>query len=285
MKQTLQQIVKDVGDDSSLLDVRTVSGGSISDTYRVQTEKDVYFIKYHAQAPTDFFQKERDGLERLKQSGTLSVPTVYTHGESYIVMEWIAGSRTKKTEELLGRGLAELHQCTKETFGLEVNNYIGKLPQPNNEEADWVTFYKKHRLGFQMELAEKRHVLPPTRREQLEKLIDFLPRFLPAGVSPSLLHGDLWGGNWITGESGIPYLIDPAVAYGDREFEIAFTELFGGFSNTFYDAYEEVSPLSPEYEERKPLYQLYYLLVHLNLFGESYGPSVDRVLDYYVGSH
>ncbi|MDA3128528.1 fructosamine kinase family protein [Aliibacillus thermotolerans] len=284
MKATLQQIIKNVGDDTTLLDVQSVSGGSVSQAYRVQTKENIYFIKYNPNVPEDFFEKERDGLMRLKRSGAISVPTVYAHKESYIAMEWVSGARKKETETLLGRGLAELHQCTRDTFGLDVDNYIGKLPQPNNEEENWLTFYKKHRLGFQMELALKRDVLPKVRREKLERLLDSLHRFLPAHSVPSLLHGDLWGGNWITGDAGIPYFIDPAVFYGEREMELAFTELFGGFSQTFYDAYEEISPLPPEFEERKPLYQLYYLLVHLNLFGETYGPSVDRVLDYYVGS-
>jgi fructosamine-3-kinase len=121
------------------------------------------------------------------------------------------------------------------------------------------------------------------RAKQLDRLLERLPEWLGHAVKPSLLHGDLWGGNWIAGPGGEPYLIDPAVYFGDREVDLAFTELFGGFSPRFYEAYREAYPLEPGYGERKPLYQLYYLLVHLNLFGEAYGTDVDRVLARYAG--
>jgi fructosamine-3-kinase len=134
-----------------------------------------------------------------------------------------------------------------------------------------------------IKLAEERGRLTSERRRRLMRLADSLERWIPARTEPSLLHGDLWHGNWIASDHGQPYLIDPAVFYGDREYEMAFTELFGGFSSRFYAAYEEAHPLSPDYAERRPLYQLYYLLVHLILFGESYGSSVDRVLIRYVG--
>lgn len=219
----------------------------------------------------------------------MQVPLVYhwsheSHSTAgYILMEWLEGEATVDTEEQLGQGLAHLHfSLSKHGYGLTSDNYIGTLPQPNGWREDWVTFLRDQRLGFQANLAEKQGMLRGKRKDNLYRLLINLEKWIPHQPGPSMLHGDLWGGNWMTGPKGAPYLIDPAVFYGDREFEIAFTELFGGYSSRFYDAYREISPLSPEYEERKHIYQLYYLLVHLNLFGESYGSSIDRVLSRYV---
>lgn len=289
MKQKLARILRETGDSSPVTDVRRVSGGDISEAYRVKTSEGTYFVKYNENVPDDFFQKEAEGLRLLKETGALRVPDVYgySHGRSpvqgFIVLEWIEGRTSRHTEEQLGRGLASLHRSHHDCYGLEADNYIGRLPQPNGWFNDWVDFFREKRLGAQVQLAEERGALPPSRRDKLDRLLASLERWLPRYGQPSLLHGDLWSGNWIAGPGGEPYLIDPAVFYGEREFELAFTELFGGFSPRFYEAYNEVSPLSGSYEERKPLYQLYYLLVHLTLFGETYGPSVDRVLAYYVG--
>lgn len=289
MRQRIKDVLHQIGDHSAIKGIEPVSGGSISEAYRVMTTETPYFIKYNRNAPADFFQKEAHGLRLLKQTGTLRVPEVYGYStpdsavQGFIVMEWIEGQKGRETEERLGRELAWLHRTSHRQYGLEEDNYIGELPQPNGWEDDWVTFFREKRLGYQAQLAEERGYLPQSRRVKLDRLLHSLDRWIPHRGQPSLLHGDLWGGNWIVGPKGIPYLIDPAVFYGEREFEIAFTELFGGFSSFFYEAYHEVNPLSESYEERKRLYQLYYLLVHLTLFGESYGPSVDRVLQYYVG--
>lgn len=222
----------------------------------------------------------------------MAIPKTYYAGEipgkdgGMIVLEWIeSGPAHKATEEQLGRGMAELHRRKSPNgkFGLHNDNYIGLLPQPNDWCDTWLEFYFQRRLLPMIKLAEKRGRLSTKRNRRLMQLTDTLERWIPSRTEPSLLHGDLWHGNWIASDHGQPYLIDPAVFYGEREYEMAFTELFGGFSSHFYDAYEEVCPLSPDYAERRPLYQLYYLLVHLILFGESYGSAVDRVLSRYVG--
>ncbi|MDQ0337480.1 fructosamine-3-kinase [Caldalkalibacillus uzonensis] len=277
-----------MGDTSHLIDVQPVPGGDISQAFEVRTENNHCFIKINRNAVPDFFQKEAYGLQQLRQAGALSVPQVYhvspssaDHG--YIVMEWVPTEPAADSETKLGRGLARLHQYTHTYYGLAENNYIGKLPQPNGWEKSWIRFLSEQRLGFQTKLADEQGMLPAKRKARLEKLLDRLGQWVPDERRPVLLHGDLWSGNWLAGPRGTPYLIDPAVFYGQREFELAFTELFGGFSPRFYAAYQEVQPLSEHYEDVRPLYQLYYLLVHLNLFGETYGPAVDRILRHYVG--
>lgn len=289
MSDKFSGILHEIGDRTPVIGVQSVSGGSISEAYTITTETATYFVKHNPNVTEDFFQKEAEGLRLLRQTGTLRVPEVYGYSTSgsavhhFIVMEWLRGTHANDTEEQLGRGLALLHSSYNDQYGLFEDNYIGALPQPNGWYEDWVVFFGARRLAHQAQLAEKRGYLPKVRKEKLERLLDSLHQWIPRYGKASLLHGDLWGGNWIVGPEGAPCLIDPAVFYGERELELAFTELFGGFSRRFYEAYEAENPLPPDYVERKQLYQLYYLLVHLALFGESYGPSVDQVLTYYVG--
>lgn len=285
-REQIVQAIQAAGDPAPLESIHPVSGGSISRTFRVETKNGRYMIKIHETPPADFFHKEAEGLRLLKQAGELGVPRVFHVDKHSIVMEWVEGLRAPDTDEKLGRGLARLHRnhTSSQGFGLSFDNYIGQLPQPNGWQDDWLTFLREKRLGFQAELAVKQGCFSRERGKKMERLLQSLDQWIdPKQVRPSLLHGDLWGGNWICGPGGEPYLIDPAVFYGDREFDLAFSEMFGGFSPAFYQAYREEIPLSPGYEERKPLYQLYYLLVHLYLFGESYGPSVDRILRRYCG--
>jgi fructosamine-3-kinase len=289
MKTILQKALRQLMDEKDPPDIHPVSGGSINQTFRIDTAKRSYFAKINRPVPETFFQKEINGLTAIKQTNTLSVPDVY--GTFYekesqtalLLLEWIEGTETPATIPQLGRGLARLHQVRGQAFGFHEDNLIGTLPQRNAWMADWRSFYRDQRLKVQYELGIERQTITGTRRKKLESLMNQLERWIPGQVQPSLIHGDLWGGNWITGPDGSPFLIDPAVFFAHHELEIAFTELFGGFPASFYDYYQEVYPLSPSYPERKPLYQLYYLLVHLNVFGESYGHSVDRILNRYVG--
>lgn len=271
--------------------LREVSGGDIGRSFVVETRKRKWFVKYRSDLPALVFQREAEGLALLREAGALAVPETVHAGEipgqagGMIVLEWIeSGPASRSAEEALGRGLAELHRRRSPNgrFGLHSDNFIGLLPQPNGWCETWREFYAERRLLPMLKLAEERGRMPSERRWRLMWLIESLERWVPASSEPSLLHGDLWHGNWLASDRGEPYLIDPAVCYGDREYEMAFTELFGGFSSRFYAAYEEAYPLPSGYEERRPLYQLYYLLVHLILFGESYGSSVDRVLSRYL---
>lgn len=285
MKDIFERALHSILDHSTLLDFRAVSGGDINEAYLLRTEKQQYFIKFRQNPPKNFFSLEQTGLETIKKTNTIAVPTVFAREENeqygYLLMEWIEGNRTNKTSEMLGRNLAAMHQCTGQGFGYSEDTYIGMLLQPNGFYENWIDYYRERRLLPQMNEAYENQYFSLEMRKKCEKLLEQLDRWLPQDSKPSLLHGDLWGGNWMTGKNGIPYLIDPSILYGDHEFEIAFTELFGGFPRQFYDAYNEVMPLSPEYSDRKPLYQLYYLLVHLNLFGTSYLSSVTRIVNNY----
>lgn len=291
MRQALKRILP-LDPKEDIITIQAVRGGDIGRSYYVETHERKWFVKYRTDLAGLVFQREAEGLALLRESGALAVPETYYAGEipgkdgGMIVLAWIApGPSRPATEEALGRGIAELHRRKSPggQFGLHNDNYIGLLPQPNDWCDTWREFYLQRRLLPMIKVAEERGRLSAERRSRLMRLADSLDRWIPERSEPSLLHGDLWHGNWIASDRGQPYLIDPAVFYGDREYEMAFTELFGGFSSYFYAAYEESYPVSPEYAERRPLYQLYYLLAHLILFGESYGSSVDRVLVRYVG--
>ena len=220
------------------------------------------------------FEAEAEGLAELRSARAIRVPDVIdvgiTDGQSYISLEKLALSRpTVETERVLGQQLAKLHRHTQKQFGWHRDNTIGLTPQRNDQSADWMVFFREHRLQFQLELAADNGFggelleLGAQLCEQLDKLFD---DYDPAA---SLLHGDLWGGNW-GNVDGEPVVFDPAVYYGDRETDIAMTRLFGGFGQAFYEAYESDWPMQQGHEARLKLYQLYHVLNHLNLFGRGY---------------
>lgn len=291
VRQAFSQILQQAGDDSAIEDVSTVGGGDINHAARVTTAQGRYFVKWHQAPPPRFFDCEARGLCLLRDAGTARVPGVIGQGRvpgsrtAFLILEWIDRNGGKYTAaSTLGRQLAEQHRPRHPHYGLDYDNYIGQLAQPNRHTRSWVSFYRTERLGAQRDLAEKLGHLPAKRARRLDRLMQRLDEWIDEDrCQPSLLHGDLWGGNWMVGLDGEPVLIDPAVYYGDREADLAMTALFGGFPPDFYQAYEEVFPLAPGYEDRQPLYQLYYLLVHLNLFGESYGSRVDSILKRYAG--
>ena len=233
-----------------------------------------HFIKTGPESALGMFEAEAEGLAELRSSGTIRVPDVIdvgvTNGQSYISLERLAlGQPTKETERALGQQLAEMHRCTQKQFGWHRDNTIGLTPQCNGQSSDWVEFFREHRLQFQLEFATANGFggeitdLGAELCNQLDKLFD---DYVPVA---SLLHGDLWGGNWGSVD-GEPVIFDPAVYYGDRESDIAMTKLFGGFGKTFYDAYELSWPMQQGYETRLKLYQLYHVLNHMNLFGRGY---------------
>lgn len=287
--RAVEPLLQSVGDVSAIRSARSVSGGDINKAARIETAKAAYFVKWLNNAPPRFFECEADGLRRLDESGTSRVPkvigatTVAGTNIALLVLEWIErAGKSVQAAETLGKLLADQHRTRQAYYGLDLDNYIGKLPQPNKRSDSWIKFYGEQRLGAQMEQAEVNGRLPTHRRRGLENLIENLGKWITeADCLPSLLHGDLWGGNWMQATSGQPVLIDPAVYYGDREADLAMTALFGGFPQRFYDAYQEAFPLASGYREREPIYQLYYLLCHLNLFGEGYGGQIDTILNRY----
>ncbi|GGP10363.1 fructosamine kinase family protein [Oceanobacillus neutriphilus] len=285
----MEEKLKLIDDNSSIQTMTPVSGGDINRAYYIKTEKQEYFVKANQNTAGDFFKVEADGLERIRSTKTIAVPEVYYYDKSsenqemVLIMQWIHGKKTATTEQQLGDQLALFHLADGPAqYGLDRSTYIGKLPQPNGWHSDWVDYFRDHRLQPQLDLSIHLNRMNQKRRLKLEKLIHDLNKYLPNQPRVSLLHGDLWGGNWITGHAGKPYLIDPSVFYGDHLFELAFTELFGGFSDIFYTQYKKILPLEDYYEDVKPIYQLYYLLVHLNMFGEAYGTSVDTILKRYI---
>lgn len=277
-----------------------LTGGDINQAARiVLADGQQWVVKWrHPTIPT-MFSVEQRGLALLQATNTVRVLKLIAHAEgtedcpAFIVMEWLGqGRKSAEVETRLGQQLALLHQQPilpqfggtnddDHRYGLDHDNFIGATPQPNRMGGSWVSFFREERLGFQMELAGQNGYLPKQRRQLLARLLTQLAEYLPDQPESSLLHGDLWGGNWLVTDDGEPALIDPAVYYGHREADLAFTELFGGFSAQFYAAYNETWPLDHGYPQRKPLYNLYHLLNHLNLFGEGYGSQVDAVLRRY----
>ncbi len=267
--------------------VKPVSGGDINDAFRIVTPMADFFAKTNTAQFPEMFAKEVAGLELLRDSGAVDVPTANHCGEvdgyQYLVLEWIESARPAHDYwERLGSGLAELHRTKETKFGLNQHNYIGSLVQENAWVATWPEFFGQQRLQPQLRLGLRAGVLPKSLVKSSDALLSKLGRLLPERPEASLLHGDLWGGNVMVGSSGEPIVIDPAVYYGHREMELAFTHLFGGFPSSFYAAYDHAWPIDSGFAERRDLYNLYPLLVHANLFGGHYVNRVASVIGRFV---
>ena len=259
-------------------------GGCINQTLVLQLNNgERVFLKHNTQPPIDFFAAESRGLQLLANAGP-RIPKPLAIQDSpnptFLILEYIEkASPGHDFPVRLAQSLAQLHRVTQNRFGLDHDNYIGSTPQKNALEKDGIIFFRDQRLRPQQELARKSGKLPLSTDKTLSKLCDRLENYLDiSGEKPALLHGDLWSGNYFPDENQVPCIFDPAVYFGLREADLAMTELFGRLPQKFYDAYHEVFPLNPGYDERKDLYNLYHLLNHLNLFGESYLSSVQQVL-------
>ncbi len=265
--------------NETILSVIPVSGGDISKSFKINTSKKSYFIKTkHSRNALTMFQAEVYALGLIQNTNTIQTPEVLicdTFQEfSFLVMEFIETKLPSNIDfENLGIKLAELHQNTSDTFGLTQNNFIGSLFQSNKPNTSWVEFYTQERLLPQLQLAKQKGLLSD-RDSYSEKIIAEKLESLFFDVKPSLLHGDLWNGNYLISKDGTPYLIDPAMYYGHFEVDIAMSKLFGGFGESFYKAHSKCFPVTQKTSSRIEIYQLYYLLVHLNLFGKSYYNSV-----------
>ncbi|GGK07803.1 fructosamine kinase [Lentibacillus kapialis] len=287
MNEQIKKALLQAGDDSNIKTAKHAVGGSINESCFAETDNQKYFIKFHAEAPDRFFELEARELELIRETNSIAVPEVFTYTDesnsAFIVMEWVNGAPAADTDRKLGDRIAAMHQTFGKKHGFDDDTFIGALPQTNGLFSSWLEYYRDQRLAAQLKMGIDKGRMTGKRRGRMETLLEDLGKWIPDDAAPSYLHGDLWGGNWLAGPGGEPYVIDPSFLYGDRHFELAFTEVFGGYSSDFYRAYQERFPLSPDYDDIKPLYQLYYLLVHLNMFGEAYGRSVDTILKRYAG--
>lgn len=261
----------------------SVSGGDISQAYKIPTSNVEYFLKLNnAPNALTLFQTEAYGLQTIAETDTIKTPKVITYdrfeNSAFLLLEFIE-SKPPSFEDFknLGTQLAQLHQCTSESFGLDQDNFIGRLSQPNHKHENWIDFYTHKRLIPQLEMAKQKGLLQDSECPNAEHIKTQLqPLF--ENIKPSLLHGDLWSGNYLISKDGEPYLIDPAVYFGHSEVDIAMSKLFGGFEEPFYKSYFSLLPSDEHTSERIDIYQLYYLLVHLNMFGRSYYRSVKNIL-------
>lgn len=258
---------------------RGLTGGDINDAYAVSLgDGRNVFVKTRADAPARMFATEAAGLEWLREANALRLPQVIGFGERFLALELLESSAPAGDfDVVLGQGLARLHRFGASEFGLGHDNFIGTLEQANAPCATWTEFYRERRLLPQIELALRAGSVPSIWTQRFERLLASLPERIPH-EPPHRLHGDFWGGNLHVGPRGEPCLIDPAAYAGNREVDLALMRLFGGFSQRVFAAYNAEFPLLPGADERVELYQLYPLLVHVNLFGGSYVGSVERAL-------
>lgn len=261
-----------------------VGGGCINAAYLVEDGARRFLIKTNRASNLAMFEAEAEGLSEIAATRAIRVPIPICSGvaldKAFLVLEFIdLHSNEKGQEELLGRQLADMHRVTSSQHGWHRNNTIGATPQINTPTDNWLKFWRDRRLAPQLTLAAS-NGRNNRLRHRTEHLMARLDEFLAGhNPPPSLLHGDLWSGNRAYSHSGEPVIFDPAVYYGDRETDLAMTELFGGFSATFYAAYQEAFPLDPGYRVRKMLYNLYHVLNHLNLFGGSYAEQAERMIE------
>jgi protein-ribulosamine 3-kinase len=259
-----------------------VSGGCINQAQRVRCGESDYFVKLNSASLVDMFAAEFDGLNELRQCTALHIPAPLCWGNdeqsAWLVMEYLAlGGRGNPVA--LGEGLAVMHRISRAQYGWFRDNTIGSTPQDNTPSDDWIEFWQVQRLQFQLELAARKGAAGRLL-SQGEKLLVGLPLLFDGYVPEvSLLHGDLWSGNVACTLAGKPTIFDPGVYYGDREADLAMTELFGGFGADFYAAYNNAWPLDSGYRSRKKLYNLYHILNHFNLFGGGYESQAQGMMD------
>jgi protein-ribulosamine 3-kinase len=260
-----------------------IFAGNYNQGIRLDTSEGQLFLKTNFDHEQDILKKESEGLNKLSKSTFLKIPKTYGWGRirdyNYLLSEFIPESRpAPKYWEALGLGLADLHLHKQKFFGLESDNFIASLPQKNNPLESWTDFFVENRLEPLLGKAYFDQLIPIDFLRKFQALYPKLDSIFPK-ENPSLIHGDLWSGNILCGSEGLPCLIDPAVYYGHREMDLAFSHLFGGFDPRFYEAYESILPLEPGFESRMAVYNLYPLLVHLNLFGSAYLPPIEKTIN------
>lgn len=268
-------------------DVKSLSGGSISSAYLLKWDNGSYFLKVNSNSNAlEMFTAEQKGLQTIDETGTIAVPKVHYvdtfERKGFLLMDYVESKHASTGDyKTLGKQLAQLHLNHEDKFGFISDNFIGSLPQSNNQYTNWAEFYWHERIAPQLKLSEQKKLLNSSELPTAQRTITVFEDLLENDSKPSLLHGDLWAGNYLIANDGTPYLIDPAVYWGHSMVDIAMSYLFGGFGNEFYKSYHEVIPKTTNYNAQIDFYQLYFLLVHLNLFGSSYYGSVSTILNKY----
>ena len=259
----------------------SLSGGCINQCFQLEGNDSSFFLKQNRKSFLTFFEAEALALDEIKKTDSVRVPEVITFGttddSAFLVLEFIPeGLSNNEGQRKLGIQLATLHKIQKPYFGWQCDNCIGATPQPNPLTQDWISFYRNSRLVHQFNLAHQKSVFFDGEDALINNLEFFFHDYSPY---PSLLHGDLWGGNTGYTSEGGPFIFDPASYYGDRESDLAFTYMFGGFNSSFYQGYEETFPLHKGFSIRKILYNLYHELNHFNLFGGGYADSAQSSIN------
>ena len=270
--------------DEQILGLSSISGGDINHAALIRTAGNDYFIKWNDSTNAlSMLRAEAAALQIIANTKAIATPKIIIcssyNNTAYLLLEYIKPNPKPSGKDLFQFGvqLAYLHSHTAEDFGFENDNYIGSLPQSNRKDATWSQFYISQRLQPQLAIALNKNYLARISAQTIDCFLKKTDSLL-ADIYPSLLHGDLWNGNYIVSENGTSYLIDPASYFGHLEVDLAMTELFGGFGIDFYNGYYSVKKVEHGYPDRKEIYQLYYLLVHLNLFGRSYEDACCRIL-------
>ncbi|MBV9962236.1 MAG: fructosamine kinase family protein [Parafilimonas sp.] len=285
INETAQQLSKHFNQHVNISNYKQVFGGDVNQTFQLQTNIGSFFLKLNDGSLKDMFEKEFAGLQLLHQTQTIKIPKPILYGEFenqiFLLTEFIKkGNTSRDFWQTFAQQLASLHQHSDKEFGLSTNNYIGSLHQQNNFCNTWSEFYATQRIIPLAQLAFKQNKFNKEDLLLAEKLCKRLSNLFP-DEKPALIHGDLWSGNFMSDENGMPVIYDPAVYYGNREMDIAMSLLFGSFNKKFYDEYNKAFPLQPNWKERVELCQLYPLFVHLVLFDGYYYNSVVNIIKRY----
>jgi len=283
------QLSAKFGYDVAIISSKFIGGGCISNASKIQTNIGNFFLKWNATGPADIFIREEESLKELKNAANsnLYIPEVYgsrviDKKPGFLILEYLSTDNSNfSNDEKLGRGLAQIHQHKKNSFGFYNNNYCGLTLQNNSFTKNWIEFFRDNRLRFLLELIENERPLPASEMFLYEKLMDRIPKLIPKTSEPVLIHGDLWSGNFMYSPKG-PVLIDPASYFADREMEFAIITMFGGFSHRFFSAYNEVNSLPTDWQQRNKLYQLYHVLNHYYLFGGGYQSQALNIVKSYL---
>jgi len=267
---------------------KNLGGGCINHASKLETNVGNFFLKWNDNCPADIFIREAESLWELKKAAgeDLIIPSVFAaklvdETPGFLVLEFLERGYSSVSDEKLGRGLAKIHQFTHHQFGFDNNNYCGATLQNNLWNNNWAEFFRENRLQFLLNLIEKKRPIPVSEMIIYKKLLDRIESLIPKDSVPVLIHGDLWSGNYMISEKG-PALIDPVSYYADREMEFAIMTMFGGFSQRFYDAYNEENPLPADWKQRNGLYQLYHVLNHYYLFGGGYRTQAVQIAKSYL---